>query len=218
MAGLLTGLLDLLYPPRCVFCRSLTEKGGLPVCPRCRDTLPRPAPGSVARGRSFTAACAPFWYEGDVRESLHRYKFGGAGFYAPAYGALLAERAASELAGEFDLITWVPLSRKRLRERGYDQARLLAEAMAAALGQEAVPTLEKCRDTPRQSQAGGREQRMRNVAGAYRASHPDAVRGRRVLLVDDILTTGATLEACAGVLRRAGAEHVVCAALARVRD
>ena len=89
-----------------------------------------------------------------MRESLLRYKFGGATGYAKVYGRLVAETVRTELPGAYDLITWVPLSRKRLRERGYDQARLLAKATAKALGMPLTPTLYKQRNTQPQSGTG----------------------------------------------------------------
>ena len=122
------------------------------------------------------------------------------------------------LAGEYELLSWVPLSKKRLRERGYDQARLLAEATAPLLGLPAVPTLEKRRNTAKQSTIGAAEQRRANIAGAYRVPDPERVRGRRILLLDDIVTTGSTFSECAATLREAGAAQVVCAAVARRRD
>ena len=214
MVKIFRGLLDLLYPPRCVFCRRLTGGGGAGVCPECRETLPWTEDGAEKRGEGFTVCVAPLYYRDNVRESLHRYKFGGAEGFAETYGPLLAECIQTKLRGGYDLISWVPLSRKRLRERGYDQAKLLAHAAARALGEPLVPTLEKRKDVAKQSAAGGAEQRRANIAGAYRVPEPETVAGKRVLLIDDIVTTGATLSECARTLRAAGAAAVVCAALA----
>ena len=208
-------LLDLLYPPRCVFCRALTTTaGGERICPECRETLPWTEDGAEKYGEAFSVCVAPLYYRDNVRESLHRYKFGGAAGYAETYGPLLAECVRTKLRGGYDLVSWVPLSRKRLRERGYDQAKLLAAATARALGEPLVPTLEKQVDVAKQSAAGGAEQRRANIAGAYRVPYPETVAGKRVLLIDDIVTTGVTLSECAKTLRAAGAAAVVCAALA----
>ena len=214
MVKIFRGLLDLLYPPRCVFCRRLTDDSGAGVCSECRETLPWTEDGAEKYGEGFTVCVAPLYYRDNVRESLHRYKFGGADGYAETYGPLLAECIQTKLRGGYDLISWVPLSRKRLWERGYDQAKLLAHAAARALGEPLVPTLEKRKDVVKQSTVGGAEQRRANIAGAYRVPEPETVAGKRVLLIDDIVTTGATLSECAGTLRAAGAAAVVCAALA----
>ena len=117
-----TFLLDLLYPPRCAFCHDFLETSGDGLCAHCRTGLPFVQNGGRQRF-SFVRACvSPLTYEGDVRASLLRYKFGGATGYAKVYGRLVADTVRTELAGEYDLVTWVPLSRKRLRQRGYDQA------------------------------------------------------------------------------------------------
>jgi len=150
--------------------------------------------------------------------SLLRYKFGGATGYAKVYGRLVADTVRTELAGEYDLVTWVPLSRRRLRERGYDQARLLAKATAKALGLPLTPTLHKQRNTQPQSGTGDAAKRRANIAGAYRMKTGADVTGKRILLMDDIVTTGATLSECARVLGKAGAEQVVCATVARSAD
>ena len=113
------------------------------------------------------------------------------------------------------MITWVPVSRQTLKKRGYDQARLLAEETARALGREAVPLLEKARATPAQSSLESAAQRRKNVKGVYAVPRPEQVTGQRVLLIDDILTTGSTLEEAARTLRAAGASQVVAAAFCR---
>ena len=126
-----------------------------------------------------------------------------------------AQAVRTYLPGTYDLITWVPVSPKTLRRRGYDQAQLLAQETARALAAQAVPLLEKTRDTPPQSSLTQGRQRRANVAGGYTAPHPAQVAGQRVLLLDDILTTGATLNEAARTLRQAGARQVVAAAFCR---
>ena len=213
-----TFLLDLLYPPRCTFCHDFLETSGDGLCAHCRTGLPFAQNGGRQRF-SFVRACvSPLNYEGDVRASLLRYKFGGATGYAKVYGRLVADTVRTELAGEYDLVTWVPLSRKRLRERGYDQACLLARSTAKELGLPLTPTLHKQRNTQPQSGTGDAAKRRANIAGAYRMKTGADVTGKRILLMDDIVTTGATLSECARVLGKAGAEQVVCATVARSAD
>ncbi|MDO4990842.1 MAG: double zinc ribbon domain-containing protein, partial [Eubacteriales bacterium] len=132
---MITKLLDFFYPPRCAFCRRLLRTGsGLWVCPACLETLPRLTRDEQRRDVPHTElVLAPLRYEGVVRESLLRYKFGGLTAYAAVYAEFLA-KCIDENGISCDSITWVPLSRRRLRQRGYDQARLIAEELAKRLG------------------------------------------------------------------------------------
>jgi predicted amidophosphoribosyltransferase len=134
--GVLDKLLDLLFPPRCAFCHALLgpeDSGGM--CKKCEKDLPYTSGSDINQKMQFLSGCAaPLYYEGDVRESLLRYKFGQCTGYAGVYAPLVAECAAENLGGQFDVISWVPLSRMRLRKRGYDQAYLLAAAVGKASG------------------------------------------------------------------------------------
>ena len=209
-------LLDLFFPARCAFCRRLTQEGAA-VCPTCLDKLP--FTGSAARQdfSGLEGCWSALYYVDTVRSSLLRYKFGGANLYAKPYGEILA-KCIDENKVSCDSITWVPLSRKRLRKRGDDQAKLLAEETAAILGLPCAPMLRKLRNNPPNSGAGNADKRRRNVKNAYAAREGAQIRGRRVLLIDDIVTTGATLCECASVLKSAGASAVLGATLARRRD
>lgn len=212
---LLDGLLDLLFPRRCVFCRRLTQKDA-PVCPRCLAQLPYTGP--AARQQFPRLNCySPLYYTDEVRSSLLRYKFGGLNAYAKGYGEFLS-KCIDENAVSCDYITWVPLSRRRLRRRGYDQARLLAEELSRRMDLPCKPTLRKKRDNRAQSTAGNAEKRRQNVKDVYEALADAEIRGKRLLLVDDIVTTGATLSACAAELKKAGADLVVGLTLARRKD
>ena len=219
MSRPLGALLDLLFPPRCVFCCRLLHRGEEGICPRCQQELPWALGAEAEQTGEFFSLCAsPLWYQDQVRASFHRYKFKGVRGYSRTYGRLVAQCVQDHLAGRYDLITWVPLSRARLRQRGYDQAMLLASAAALALDDVAAETLCKVRDTEAQSGLGKNDaSRRANVLSAYQVTDPALVEGRRVLLIDDIVTTGSTLSECARVLRTAGATDVVCAALARSR-
>ena len=212
----LTRILDLLFPPKCPFCRRLLGEGER-VCARCRGTLPYTGDRAEQSVDFIPRVVSALWYEGTVRSSLHRYKFGGISSYAPAYGEMLAATVKERLDGAFDVITWVPLSRRRYVERGYDQAELLARALGSAAGAEVTPLLDKIRHTPAQSGRGGEAERRANVSGCYRSRSPGEIAGKRILLVDDIVTTGATLSEAARILRLAGAEEVLAATLARTR-
>lgn len=206
-------LLDLLFPPKCPFCGALLEKGGL-LCPDCQRDLPWLTGEKAWRGVELTEGCwSVLGYEGVVREAIHAYKFRGRSSRSRAFGTLMAQCLADNKV-EFDLVTWPSLSRKRLRERGYDQAGLLAEEIAARSGVPVVRTLDKLH-RPAQSGLEGPNQRKVNVLGAYAAVDPEKFRGKTLLLADDVVTTGSTLSECAKTLLAAGAGAVVCVTLAR---
>ena len=212
---LLRYLRNLLFPPKCCFCRRLLQDGQSNPCPECEKALPYTRGKAVTDGRFFQKCISPLFYEDAVREAILRYKFQNAAYYAEPFGKLLSELVRERLRNEFDLITWVPLSKKRLRKRGYDQAMLLARATADHLEAVCVPLLEKFRNVPAQSGLGRVEQRRANVSGVYRAVRADLIAGKRILLIDDVVTTGSTLSECARILLLSGAASVVCATLAR---
>ena len=215
---LISGLLDLLFPPRCVFCRRLLKRGEDGLCGSCRTQLPWCQGESGCQSGEFFSLCAsPLWYQGTVRDSFHRYKFKEATGYAEVYGGLMAQCVRDHLLGRYDLITWVPLSAASLKKRGYDQAMLLAMATALALGDVAAETLVKVRSTDTQSGLKDDGARRANVLNAYRVVDLELVAGRRILLIDDVITTGSTISECARTLRTAGAADVVCCTLARAR-
>ena len=209
----LDAILDLFYPRRCVFCRRLT-RGEDRICPLCARSLPETKTAACQHFPQLEKCCSPLFYVDDVRSSLLRYKFGGASFYADVYGEYLL-KCIDENAISCDSITWVPLSRRRLRRRGYDQARLLAESLAERSGHPCQMLLRKVRNNPAQSRTGSAEKRKKNVQGVYEALDGIELKGKRILLVDDIVTTGATLSECARVLKAAGAAQVRAVTLAR---
>ena len=211
--GLVSAALDLLYPRRCIVCRRFLDREPGLLCPACRESLPPPEPGKK-RGEFYDKCVSVCSYEDRFRTSFLRFKFGGCAFYAEAYGPLLAEAIREAYEGAFDLVTYVPVSRRRRRRRGYDQTRLLAEAACRALGISAETTVRKVRHNPPQSGFSTLSQRRANVINAFQVTDPAAVAGKRVLLIDDVLTTGATLTEVSRILRTAGADKVVCATLA----
>lgn len=214
---LLDEILELLYPTRCAFCHKLSPRREK-VCRSCLGRLPYTSGAAQKQRFPFIDECvSPLYYEEDVRSSLLRYKFHGLTAYAQIYGEFLS-KCIDENQISCDIITWIPLSRRRLRQRGYDQARLLAEEVAEKLGLACVPLLRKCRDNPAQSGTGGAEKRRANVSGVYAPVNEAVFRGKSVLLVDDIVTTGATLSEGARVLLTAGAARVYAAAVARSRQ
>jgi len=206
-------LLNLLFPPKCVLCGKLLEGEEMDLCHTCRVESPWHAKNNLKF--PFLDSWAAVWYyEGYIRKSLHRFKFNRARHYAHCYGRLLAMKLLTAYPEGFDVLTWVPVSRVRKFTRGYDQVELLADAVGQELGMKPSRTLRKRRNIRAQSSITGHAQRRANVLGVYRITDPELVRGKRVLLLDDIITTGATAGEAARVLLTAGAKEVHCGCVA----
>ena len=212
MKKLLIWIWDLLFPPKCVLCGSLLEKEETDLCHTCR--IEAPVCAKSRKTLPFVAQWTVLWYYKDmVRESLLRFKFHNTQSYALAYGRFLAMKITQELP-DFDILTWVPISPQRKRQRGYDQVCLIVEVIGQELGKRPVRILRKIRNNPPQSGISGAAQRRANVLGAYRVLSPEMIKGKRILLVDDIITTGATISEASRVLLTAGAQEIYCAAVA----
>ncbi len=211
---LLTWLGELLFPSKCILCRRILEREEQDLCQKCRAEAAWWAPNSLAYPY-LESLSAVWYYEDTVRGSILRYKFSGYRHYAEGYARALAH-ALKDV--DFDAITWIPISRKRLKKRGFDQVQLLAEHLGRELGIEPIALLEKTFDNPPQSHITGRAERRANVLGVYKAIAPGRVKERKILLLDDIITTGATAGECARVLLTAGAKEVHCAVIAAARQ
>ncbi len=215
---LIEGLLDLALPAGCAGCGSFSD-APRPLCRSCRSRLTAASQADPAAAPAGLNACrAACIYTGDAERWLQAFKYPTAGIAgtdpAPAavLRALVAEAARAAPGPTPGLVVPVPLFPRRLRERGFNPAAILAHAVARESDAPlSTRTLHRWRDTP--SQTGlERRARRRNVAGAFRCEGRVA---RVVWLVDDVVTTGATLSACARVLRRAGARRIVAIGGAR---
>lgn len=206
------GFLQLLFPRRCVLCNELLNDPQLDMCPECR--LSQMVIVSDAWKIPHIKGWIPLWrYGGFVRASLIRYKFHHRRSYCRTYGAELAQKLAREQL-PVELITWVPVSWQRRSVRGYDQVKLLAYEVAKHLDLPVVSTLKKCRHNRKQASIHNKQQRDQNVKGVYRVRDPESIAGKRVLLLDDIITTGATVSEAAKTLKKAGAKVVYAACVA----
>ena len=206
-------IIHFLFPPKCVLCGKVLRDEETDLCVSCRtetDIIPKPK-----TKHPFLASWTALWYyNGNVRRSLIRFKFYNARSYAVVYGRLLAMKLLEEYPEGFDLLTWIPISPLRKIRRGYDQVELIAASVSRELDMEAVPTLKKIRHNRPQSRLNSYSRRRANVLGAYEVM-PDAdITGKRVLLLDDILTTGATASEAGRILLTAGAKEVTAAAVA----
>jgi ComF family protein len=200
---------EIVAPTRCVACEEVVG-ARVVFCRACAPSVLRAADQPAGHHSVFE-------YGGALATSIVRFKYAGRSDLAARLGAMMAERAASlELAndGIVDIVASVPLHPRRVVERGFDQAALLARPVARRLGiAHASSALVRTRETPPQASLD-REERRANVAAAFECPAPRRIEGRRVLLVDDVRTTGATLAACAEALHRAGARAVVTLVLA----
>ena len=207
------GFLDVVFPKRFAGC----ARGGWPFCPDCvsaltplvppwcarcglpwprpRDTCPRCPPFELDGAR------AAFLYDGPARRAIHKLKFSGWRGVGEALGRAMASTAPPAI----DAVTWVPLARRRLAERGYDQAKVLAMSVARELGVPTALPIRRAVATGPQAQRSAADRRTA-MRGAFAPNGKPCP--ARVLLVDDVLTTGATAAACAVVLREAGARSV----------
>lgn len=219
------GLLDLVYPPRCLGCSARPETPALPLCPRCLQSMERaPAMGVAARldrlptGRGLFEHALALWVfdkGGTLQAVQHAFKYGNRPRYGVALGRLVGSAYAEE-AERPDGVVPIPLHRTRELERGYNQARMLAKGVADALDRPLRDDLLS-RPRPTRSQTNlSREERWKNVRDAFAAEADCA--GGHWLLVDDVLTTGSTVVAAALTLTEAGADAVSLATLALARQ
>ena len=211
-------ILSLIYPPKCVFCGTVIDKSD--ICEECEKTLPFTKGDSIYQKFPFVDKCiSPLYYKDYVRRAVLRFKFAGCSCYSRRLGGIMSECAENNLdCGSIDMVSCIPLSRKRMHDRGYNQAELLAKEISKKIGVEYLPTLKKIRHNTAQSTIKDSKQRAANVIGAYRVIDAEEVKGKYILLVDDVVTTGSTVSECARILKKSGAKAVYCVTLARRED
>ena len=211
-----TGILDLLFPPKCPFCQRILDHTRAPVCPVCQEELPWLLGEAAVRPLAFTNGCvSPLRYRNRVKNAIVHYKFTPNPASGEPLGILMAQCVRDHGEIQPDGITWAPLHWMRKQKRGFDQAERLARVMGRELGLPVVSALCKRRNTPAQSGLQEEAQRRANAMGAYQLRKNLELPGKRFLLVDDVVTSGSTLEECAGLLRMAGAEQIWCVTAAQ---
>ena len=207
-------LLRLFFPPKCHFCGKLLKYRETDLCHSCREN----APEFTRAKRNFQLIAhwtAVWYYKSNVRKSIRKFKFYNGRSYARFYASAIAIKLKDEpFERDIDVLTWVPISRKRWFSRGYDQSELLAKALGKELGIKPIRTLKKIRDTEPQSGIREHAKRRANVFNAYQVVNADRIRNKRVLLVDDVITTGATISECAKTIMVSGAECIYAVAIA----
>ncbi len=230
-------LLQFFIPPQCPFCQKFLPEGEKGICTDClseihwieppfcslcgtpyvsQGIMDHPCGGCSTKKRYFTIARSIGAYEGSLREAIHRWKYEGKTFLTPYFGQQMVEGLSRYWdPKEVDLLIPVPLHKNRLRERGFNQALLLVREIHSRTG---IPylkrTLRKRKPTPPQVNLSGLE-RERGVKGAFEITAGDKIVEKSILLIDDVYTTGATVNECAKVLLEAGAKRVDVLTLAR---
>ncbi len=237
MEGIIKGLIDLIFPPICAFCSNpLGEDDRAGVCPVCLGNIRFISPPICSkcglpfpmemvedhlcgqcqeRQWHFGSARALGLYEGPIREAIHLLKYHGKSFLAKPLIGLLDKGYQFIDYGLYDLLVPVPLHPKRLRERGFNQALILGRCIGRREGVSCMGSvLKKARWSSPQIDLSPKE-REKNVKGCFSVAAPEAIRGKRILLIDDVMTTGSTVNECAGELLEAGAGEVDVFTLAR---
>ncbi len=206
-------ILSVIYPRKCVLCQNLLRRGQQFLCPDCFKNAPEF--GKTKRKIPFVAHWTALWYYRDtVPGSILRFKFGRKRAYARPYGELLVNMLEDPKIQKFDILSWVPVSFLRSLRRGFDQSALIARALGTKLDTKPQRVLRKIRHTPPQSSIRSAAQRRANVRNAYKVVDKQKIAGKRILLIDDVVTTGATSSECARTLLTAGAKEVIVAAVA----
>lgn len=233
----LSALLDVLLPPVCHLCRSfIPDADSLHICPECREQLPRvvsplcplcgiPFAGAGAdhccgacltHAPHFDTARAYFLYEGAIRDLIHSFKYSRKTHLRKPLALLTLHEMSGEVTGlNPHLIIPVPLHRSRLRQRGFNQAVLIGRVLSKQLSVPLVTdALIRTRPTAPQIELPAAERRM-NVRGAFTVTRPESVADRHIVLFDDVMTTGSTMDECARELKKSGAATVTAVSVAR---
>ena len=231
-------ILDVFWPRRCELCGAACDRPGRHVCAACLMRLPFTAPSGLCRkcGReveglkgeflceecssrqapAFDRACSALRFYGEARDLVLGFKFNGKFWLKDDFGDWLAAAVESRFkTGEIDGVAPMPSTLVHRIGRGFNQCVYLAKGVCERTGLRYAPDLLARRGNPRRQSELGVDERRKNVAGTFAVRKPDKVKGRTILVVDDIMTTGSTLSECARMLKAAGAARVWCATLAR---
>lgn len=206
------GILKILFPPKCMFCRKVIDSGF--ACDECTKTLLQ-EDMTIKPPQFIDTVYAPFYYKDSVRQAIVRYKFRRTPAYAEPFAKFIARVMKDSVKADF--VTWVPISKWRLRSRGFDQSKLIAEYLSKELDLPLIATLKKVRHNKRQSMMKNSAARRANVVGAYEIIDAGQIFFKKALLVDDILTTGATISEAARMLKTAGVLDITAAVIAKTK-
>lgn len=217
-------IISIIYPPKCIFCQKILNYSTLLyICSDCYSGLPFAQMEVLATSHKneenfCDGAVSVFQYTGVVKESLIRFKFYNEPSYYKTYAKLIADRFAKMAdINQYDMVMSVPLHKYKEFSRGYNQAYLISKELGRELKlPENSRLIKRCRNTEAQSLLD-KQKRSQNVKGAFTITYPEKVAGKSIILVDDILTTGSTLEECSRELKKAGAVKVFAVVVATGR-
>lgn len=215
----LKSLLSVFFPLRCPFCKKVISSDEV-VCKSCEEKISLKIIKNILNtrnGHKFMCV-SPFFYTEPIRTAIHEYKFRGAKNFGIPFGKYTAAVLTSSVdIKKIDLITGVPLHKIRKRERGFNQSEVFAKEVGRLTKIKYIETLKKVRNNKIQHELGLKE-RIENVKGVYKAIDNDIVKGKTVVICDDILTTGNTMSECANVMFDAGAKEVIGLTIASVEN
>ncbi|MCX5679646.1 MAG: ComF family protein [Candidatus Omnitrophica bacterium] len=235
IASLIKNFVNLIYPLHCASCKKpLDPENDSAICGHCIGLIkPNPSPYCIYCGRSVdTAGCAcddclknkPAFskaysaclYEGALKELILQFKYGGKLTLSDGLSCLISDFLYNnpDILEGIDMVTFVPIGADRMIKRGFNQSKILAKHLSDSYGIPMVDCIEKTASTKNQNELS-RQDRLSNLKGAFRAKSVVNLTGLTILIVDDVMTTGATLNECAIALSRAGAARVRCLTLAR---
>ncbi len=215
-------ILGLIFPPKCIFCSKILDvNADIYICSKCFKYIPFATKGTAALKREsdlYDDIICVCEYMGMVKEALRRFKFSNKPSYGRTFARLLANKINNMTSRpKFDIIISVPLHYLKEQTRGYNQAYLISKELSRKFGvPEKSRILTRTRNTDSQSLLA-KNQRIVNIKDAFKVNDPTGIKGKTILLIDDILTTGSTLNECSGELKRAGAKYVVAAVIASGR-
>lgn len=203
---------SVFFPSHCVFCKRGVKEQYLAICDKCAKQLPEPP--AKRHGEFFSVCISAMPYDDTVRSSVLHMKLDPRVSYCETYGRMIAARVREELKDKFDLVSWIPTSPLHRVKRGFDQGEMMAQTVAAELELPLQKLLKRRLFSRAQSNIPDAARRRANVLNAYRTVEDPAIDGKCILLIDDVITTGATLSECSRVLRLAGASRIVGATFA----
>lgn len=199
------------FPRRCELCGEVVELDRK-RCSSC-ETAQRTVGRIVDNKMAYASVVSPFLFKDSVRKGIHNFKYEGFVELAPVFATEMADAVKREYASiDFDAVTYVPLTKKRLRKRGFNQSELLAKEISKLLDVPCINGLSKIRETKSQ-QGRSKAERATNVKDAFEIANYD-VKNKIILLVDDVKTTGSTLNECAKVLKKHKADKVFAVTIA----
>ncbi len=224
MVGILSKVLNVFYPPRCIFCRQMLSLNCvINICSHCNENLPYAQKEFLRTGQEgeenfCDGAISVFRYTGIVKDSLIRFKFYSNPSYYRTFAKLMAKRFLDMAhTGDYDILISVPLHKQKEYARGYNQALLISKALSKEIQiPEKSKAMKRLKNTGSQSLLDKRDRRL-NIKGAFTITDTELVKNKSIILVDDIMTTGATLEECGRVLKEAGALKVTALVVATGR-